>query len=60
MDDMAQTSGELGSAPEPPKEYHPPEVRDYGTLRELTNFSQSEDGLDDTVFQQYATQGYGP
>jgi hypothetical protein len=55
---MPQTAGELTSAPSTPKDYHAPEIRDYGTLRELTNFSETENGTLDYGDPLYATQGY--
>ena len=57
MNDKPQTPNAAQENPQEKKEYHAPQVRDFGTLRGLTNFSENEDGNIDYAYT-YATVGY--
>ncbi len=55
---MPEKSDAVEQAPHEKKEYRTPQVRDYGTLRELTHFSETLGSNTDYAVSNYATQGY--
>ena len=57
MNEMPQVSDAEQETPPEKKEYHAPQVRDFGTLRGLTNFTDSGDGALDYAYA-YSSVGY--
>jgi len=53
-----EKSDAMEKAPNEKKDYRTPQVRDYGTLRELTHFSETTGPNLDYAISDYATNGY--
>lgn len=58
VNEIAQTPESPQETTQEKKQYTTPQVREFGTLRELTNFSETPNGGADYATYMYATLGY--